>query len=355
MKKLKWMIVIGVLPPVVMLFLAMAIILMMADSSADKYETEYESISTAQQLVDTAMSEYGTIGGDKYRLWYTGTADNQPWCAAFVSWCANECGLINTETLPRFQECNAGVRWFSGKDQFVYSRNYDDNDYIPKIGDIIFYTGTYSKDNATHVGIVQHIDDEYNVVAVEGNTSNGVFTRIYVLDDPFILGYATPNYPPETIEFTGNSNAEIAWNFFISQGCSEHAAAAILGNLERESPGIIPTVVEIGGGPGRGIAQWTVNGSRYNGLISFADEKGLDWTDLEVQLEYLWYEFSGGEPTTIAILNKSFGGLEVFKKANSIEWAVEVFEKSFERAGTPAIGNRIDNAYRYYNLYATTA
>lgn len=304
---------------------------------------------SGQQIVEVALGEYGTVGGDKYRQWYTGYADGQPWCATFISWCAEQCGLIEQGVIPKFQGCNWGVSWFIEKGLFHYSPYYGGGGYTPKTGDIIFYSKSHIKYDSSHVGIVQYVEDGH-VITIEGNTSNSVLSRSYLLTDLYILGYATLEYP-STGDFSGSDNVEIAWNYFISQGCNEYATAGILGNLGQESAGIVSDY-EQSGGLGRGIAQWEIGSGRWNGLISLAETKGCEWTEIEVQLEYIWYEFNGGDSTTLSILNRSYGGISNFKNAESIEWAVEAFEKSFERAGTPMMEKRYQYAYEYYNLYA---
>lgn len=305
---------------------------------------------SGEQIVAVALGEEGTVGGTKYRQWYTGYADGAPWCAAFVSWCAEQCGLIEQGIIPKFQGCDWGVIWFYSKGLFHYTSYYGGEDYTPKPGDIIFYSKNHSKGDSSHVGIVQYVEGDY-VTTIEGNTSNSVLPRSYLLTNPYILGYATPEYPVTTAgDFTGNTNAEIAWNYFISQGCSEYAAAGILGNLRQESETIDPTY-EQSGGPGRGIAQWEVGSGRHQGLVDLASQYGKEWTSMEVQLEYIWYEFNGGDSTCMTILNRNYGGVSAFKNAYSIDWAVEVFEKSFERAGKPMMEKRIQYAYEYYDLY----
>jgi len=299
------------------------------------------------QIVTVALGEYGTVGGDKYRTWYNGSADGEAWCATFISWCAEQCGLIDSGIIPKFEGCNWGITWFNDRGLFTYTSNYGGSYYTPQVGDIIFFTDSYSKRNSSHVGLVQYVEGDY-VITIEGNTSNLVHDRSYFLSDPYILGYATPLYP--IADFTGNDNAEIAWNYFISMGCNEYAAAGILGNLEQES-GIVPTMAQAGGS-GRGIAQWTFGESRWNGLLDYAEQQGKDWTSLEVQLQFIWYELSGGDSTTASILNRNYGGITGLKNAKSIEWAVEAFEKSFERAGTPNMSARIEYANYYYNLFS---
>ena len=308
--------------------------------------------ASAEAIVQVALGEYGTVGGDKYRRWHWGTADGEPWCASFVSWCADQCGLIELGVIPKFEGCIYGVQWFSERGLFYYTPYYGGVEYIPKTGDIIFFSGTRNKDISSHVGIVQYVEGG-RVITIEGNTSNSVLERSYDLTDSYVLGYATPEYPALIVgdsDFTGNTNAEIAWNYFKSKGLNDYAAAGILGNLQAES-GIDPAKAQSGGGPGRGIAQWEVGG-RYGALVSFAAARGTEWSNLESQLEFIWYELNGGDSTTLYILNKNYGGIEGFANAKSVEWATEAFEKSFERAGIVRMDLRIRYAREHYNSFA---
>ena len=151
-----------------------------------------------------------------------------------------------------------------------------------------------------------------------------------------------------TVDISGISDVATAvWKFFTGKGYSKHATAGIMGNLQQESS-LDPTKKQYGGGPGRGIAQWTVSEGRFKGLQSHAQSKGKDWTDLQSQLEWIDMELGGKDPTTANKL-KNFGGLSGFKQATDTKWAVEAFEKSFERAGKPNYTNR----YKYANNFYT--
>lgn len=336
---------------IIIYFLCGLVILIAGITGAENETNSIIGSGTGEQIVDVALGELETVGGEKYRQWYTGYADGEPWCATFISWCAEQCGLIEQGIIPKFQGCNWGVSWFQEKGLFRYTSYYDGEDYIPKTGDIIFFSWEHNKSNSGHVGIVQYVEGDC-VITVEGNTSNSVLARSYPLSSANILGYATPEYPfSSTGDFTGNTNAEIAWNYFISQGCNEYTTAGILGNLRQES-GTIDPICEQSGGPGRGIAQWEIGSDRYDGLLSFAAGKGEEWTTIEIQLEYIWYELNGGDSTTVVLLNRAYGGLSNFKNAESIEWAVEAFCKSFERAGKPNMKARIQYANEYYDFYA---
>lgn len=40
------------------------------------------------------------------------------WCACYVSWCANECGYIDKDIIPKFSICTDGINWFKGKKEW---------------------------------------------------------------------------------------------------------------------------------------------------------------------------------------------------------------------------------------------
>lgn len=150
-----------------------------------------------------------------------------------------------------------------------------------------------------------------------------------------------------------STNAGIAWNFFTSNGFSEQATAGILGNLQQES-GIDPNKKQYGGGPGRGIGQWTVDG-RWGSLVKWARSKGKNEWAITTQLEYMLYELEGGEPTTASILKNKFGGLSALKNCKDINKAVQIFEQSFERAGKPMYENRYKYAKEFFEKFTGTS
>ena len=149
-----------------------------------------------------------------------------------------------------------------------------------------------------------------------------------------------------------SDTATAVWKFFTGKGYNKYATAGIMGNLQQES-GMDPTRKQSGGGPGRGIAQWTVSEGRFKGLQSHAQSKGKDWTDLQSQLEWIDLELGGKDSTTANILKKNYGGLSGLKNASSTKWAVEAFEKSFERAGKPMWEKRYNYADNFYNKFSS--
>ncbi len=101
-------------------------------------------------LVQVAKSQLGNQGGQPYWSWY-GFESRQPWCACFVSWCADQCGYLEAGLVPKFSACEEGIRWFTERGQ------YHPRDHVPEPGDLVFFDwgsdGSYD-----HVGIVEYVE-----------------------------------------------------------------------------------------------------------------------------------------------------------------------------------------------------
>jgi len=65
------------------------------------------------EFVSIASGEVGYTEGTgnitKYGEWYG--LDGNPWCAMFVSWCANQAGILNS-IVPKYALCSAGANWY---------------------------------------------------------------------------------------------------------------------------------------------------------------------------------------------------------------------------------------------------
>lgn len=176
------------------------------EAAVTEYSTSAASGNGSQQIVEVALREMGTVGGAKYRLWYTGSADGQPWCATFVSWCADQLGFIESGIFPKFQGCTPGVQWFEERGEFHYTPAHGGTGYTPKAGDIIFFDWDGNVSWLDHVGIVQFVEGN-QVITVEGNTGDAVGQNSYNLDNTCIIGYAAPSYP--VTGGIGNVGAEL--------------------------------------------------------------------------------------------------------------------------------------------------
>ena len=137
-----------------------------------------------QQIVSVAMGQFGNSGGQKFWSWY-GFDSRVEWCACFVSWCADQSGLIESGNVPKFSLCSDGVSWFQGKNK------WQSGGTTPTAGMIIFFDWDHDG-NSDHVGIVEKCEGG-RVYTVEGNSSDQVRQRNYAMDYASIMGYGVIN------------------------------------------------------------------------------------------------------------------------------------------------------------------
>lgn len=153
----------------------------------------YGITASDDQIVTVAMSQIGNVGGEPYWSWY-GFGSRVEWCACFVSWCANECGYIDTGVIPKYAGCVNGVQWFKDRGQWM------DGSAEPVPGMIIFFDWD-SPDGSSgpqdglsdHTGIVQKVENGI-VYTVEGNSGDSVRVNQYPVGHYEILGYGIPQY-----------------------------------------------------------------------------------------------------------------------------------------------------------------
>lgn len=171
-------------------------------------------------------------------------------------------------------------------------------------------------------------------------------------------------------------NAEKAFRFFLSCGCTEAGAAGLMGNLYAES-GLRSNTLErlcikryaelginftdelytrsvdngaigkneflhpMGKHYGYGLAQWTTDG-RKGGLYDYIKSKNASISDLKCQCEYLYSELQNSLKST----------LNVLKTASDINTASDYVLLHFEqpRDAESQIGLRRKYSNEIYNL-----
>lgn len=144
-------------------------------------------------IVEVAKAELGNVGGDKFWKWY-GFSSHVDWCAIFVSWCADQCGYIETGIVPKFAVVGDGASWFKTR------HRWSGRGYKPNPGDIIFFD--YEQDGVLdHVGIVESCDGRI-VTTIEGNSGNACRRNSYGVGNAQIAGYGLLLIPG------GGSNAQ---------------------------------------------------------------------------------------------------------------------------------------------------
>lgn len=142
-------------------------------------------------------------------------------------------------------------------------------------------------------------------------------------------GTAVGESPTQGTTARGGGNRAKVWNMLVDKGFTNQAAAGIIGNLMQES-GVDPKSNQGGGGPGRGIMQWTVN-ERWASLQTWAKKRGMNSRDLDTQVGFMIKEM------------KDYGVYNKIRRMDDYKEATKYFEDTMERAGIPNMENR----YKY--------
>ena len=147
-----------------------------------------KGVGGSSELVNLALSQLGNEGGEKYWRW-AGLDTRCEWCALFVSWCAEQTGLMGSGQIPYFSFVSDGVDWFKDKGRWIDGADVNSSNYDKKIypGMIIFFD--WEPDGKpNHVGIVTKVSDGY-IYTVEGNKGDAVAEGSYSADSIYVFGF----------------------------------------------------------------------------------------------------------------------------------------------------------------------
>lgn len=139
------------------------------------------------------------------------------------------------------------------------------------------------------------------------------------------------------------NNNQTAWNFFRGKGLSGIHTAGLIGNfiVESGSDPINPAAVQYGGGPGRGLAQW--EGSRRTQLFNYANSRGLAWSNLGLQLDFIWKELTSTEANALSKL----------RATTTVSAAAVAVRRYYERPSVHADQARINAANLIHSRYGS--
>lgn len=135
-------------------------------------------------MVELAAKQIGNRGGEPYWRWY-GYNYRVEWCAAFISWLANELGYLNT-LIPKTASVPTMVRWFRANGQ-LQKKTYE-----PKPGEIIFFDWNVDG-HPDHVGLVEKVKNG-RIYTIEGNSKDECRRRDYPITSKYVHSYGTPLY-----------------------------------------------------------------------------------------------------------------------------------------------------------------
>ena len=158
-----------------------------------KYATLWSQIlkgvgQGSSELVNLALSQLGNEGGEKFWRW-AGLDERCAWCALFVSWCADQTGLMASGQIPYFSFVSDGVDWFKDKGRWIDGSAVNSSNYDKLIqpGMIIFFD--WEPDGKpNHVGIVTKVSNGY-IYTVEGNRGDAVAEGTYSADSIYLYGF----------------------------------------------------------------------------------------------------------------------------------------------------------------------
>ena len=132
------------------------------------------------EYVESDEGDNDTIYGKWYGM------NKEPWCGMFVSWCAAQSGMLNSNKsgtldegkIPKFSYCLTGKNIYKKADRYYpVSSNYD-----PKRGDLFFHLKKIIEDGKEkwvgHTGIIIAYDKRTDIIySIEGNTDDSVLIR----------------------------------------------------------------------------------------------------------------------------------------------------------------------------------
>lgn len=147
-------------------------------------------------MLDIARSQLGE-NGYKYYTWW-GFDYRVDWCAIFMSWCADQAGFnlvspssteVDPNNFPRYATVCDGAYYFQRFNRLHIGQYYGGT-YIPKPGDIIFFT--WSRSTAIgpldHTGIVESYVNGV-LTTIEGNSGDRVRRNTWGQDEAWKLAY----------------------------------------------------------------------------------------------------------------------------------------------------------------------
>lgn len=319
------------------------------------------AVARAQAQEAAESPSYGPYGTTekqhnnqcRYNTWYYGSAvsgDAYPWCCVFVMWCANQCGYIESGLFMRTAGCTPLYYYFVNDCGFeVYNMSSCSpwgGGYTPVPGDLLFY---YSQSESSsyrtvyeHIAIVVEVTDS-TIIIVEGNGGDTVREQAYDYGD--MMGQTRLRYGRIVhVEYPESEGETGIFEFLTGyMGLNPAAACGVLANIKQESNFDPSAVGDYG--TSFGICQW--HNERGTAMKNYCANMGLDWTSLDGQLHYLYYELSHSYPGVLSYL-RGVSNSETGAK-NAAEYWCRYYEVPANMSDR--VKERRSLASNYWSLY----
>ncbi len=212
-----------------------ALVMAVSCAQAETVIDHGESPAFVQALLAVAEGELGYVeGSNNYSKYGEWSGDpNAAWCAEFICWCVDQLDQqqgtqLLTTVYPKYSGQNTGRDWFIKRGRFVYrkavcpdwgyqwmkgsDRYLQKNEYIPRPGDLMFFSYNEAGDTE-HVALVEYCSrDEYGQVmihVIEGNNPDRVQRNAYPLDNSQVLGFGLCEDLADTVMRFGNEGDKV--------------------------------------------------------------------------------------------------------------------------------------------------
>lgn len=223
--------------------------------------------------------------------------------------------------------------------------------------------------------ILEWDGQKFPIKKVESNNSGGISSKKisakhislnfqnHFIEKEFKMQFDSDNNSDGPIYGPGSGNenktddksvAGQIWNFFVDKGLKGYQIAGILGNLDWESGGLRPDIIQNDNpyrqdwaydesldGYAFGLAQW--DGSRRVALLNYADEQMKNWRDPQLQLNFMWRE----------LRTTHTKAWRYMLDTRSLDDAVRVWLEHYEVAGVSAFEERKKRGVKYLSRYGT--
>lgn len=203
--------------------------------------------------------------------------------------------------------------------------------------------------------ILENSDDTKDMIDLTKYLMYKATERSFGVEEFDFSAFDPKNFKKLGSQYGGTSNLEgvagQVYDFLLSKGVPPVGAAAVLGNIDGES-GFNPAAINPESGAS-GLCQWYKG--RLDNLKTLANSKGVDWTDVDVQLEHMWRELEGGSYPLVynTIMNAT--------DESDLEYAVWVWGRHFEvyfidsdfETSKNKTEWRYNAAQKYYEEYKT--
>lgn len=204
----------------------------------------------------------------------------------------------------------------------------------------------------------------FEIIESNDNTKDMVDTMKYLLYKATGTSYGVEEFDKDRFvpgelaslnpNICGGNVEEKVWFTLRNLGYSEYAVAGVMGNIYGES-GFDPTAIEKKTREGHGLCQWSFD--RKVNLFSYAASKEKDWTDVDIQIEFLVAELSRVGDAVPFTENQISGEYRTnWENATSVEDATLAFCLGFERCSykdyLDSKQKRVDAAESYYAQYS---